>query len=466
MSLLQKIKSTLTSTPAVQSGTDYPLALDTMYTDNAKKLMSKYEKTHFKNLPLEEHFFRSDAMLKRCVVALASYATLTNGFDTVVEPPLPFSSEEEQKLFETRYAPLKAYCDSANKTVNMEDVTYSACIKLTLMGKAGYEIVREEKTQKLVRLIKLPVYNSTVDGLQPEIKSGVLKEFVLRVKTKNGVNQTEELRFKPSKVLYFVNNDVDGDLQGISDVQELIGTCIIRAALERESPQILKRVHDPYVISSVDTSNTTFSSTDPKGQKDELQRYLDELLDGIESGNDVVTNNKVTSQVMQLKIDLQGLIAYDDKSEDKIIAHFGIPRFLVNRPNVNRATADTEFKAFVSGTVAAKQRYIKRVLERDWYDMLTREFLQLNVDDPLPVRVKHVWRQSDVGEYKEKVDAAVALFGDGAGILGSSPELALQLSGLYNDKVAEHFAKQKELLTRITNNNNNSSSVVNDSKAR
>jgi hypothetical protein len=156
---------------------------------------------------------------------------------------------------------------------------------------------------------------------------------------------------------------------------------------------------------------------------------------------------------MQLKIDLQGLIAFDEKSEDKIIAHFGVPRFLVNRPNVNRATAETEFKAFVSGTVAAKQRILKRTLETGWYDMLTREYLQtyegLAEDAPLPVRVKHVWRASEVGDFKEKVESAVALYGDGAGLLGDNPELALQLAGIYNDKVQEHFNKQQQ------NNNSN-----------
>lgn len=445
MKSLTELRASLSSW--INPNRGVPIALDTKYSKDTAKLIEDYEKEHFNDLVPEKKAFLQDAMLKRCVVALASYATLTNGFDTVIEPPLPFETEEEQKQFEAKYAAVKAYCDSANKRVNMEDITYSCCIKLALYGKAANEIVKEIKTQKVVELIKLPVYNNKTDGVQPKLAAkNKLKGYVLRVKDDKFLGPKKEINYTPEKVLYFVNNDVDGDWQGISDVQELIATCLNRAALERETPQILKRIHDPYVVASVDTSANDYQTGTAEDQKKRLQQHLQGLLDGIDSGGNVVTNNKVDAKFMQLTINLSHLVEFENKTEDKIIAHFGIPRFLVNRPNVNRATADTEFKAFVSGTVAAKQRYIKRVLERDWYDMLTRQFLGLTSDAPLPVKIKHVWRQSEVGDFKEKVDAAVALFDNGVGLLGDNPELALQLSGIYNDKVAEHFNKQKEAL--------------------
>ena len=438
----KKIKASLLGNK--NSVREHALALDCLYNVEAEKLMKSYHTLHFNGMDEETRFFKSDAVVHRCVTIIAGYAISTVGFDTKLESPIPLS-EEEMVRFEAKYAHVKAYVNSVNKLVNFDDVLFSTCINMMLYGKAAFEIVREVESKSIVKLVKLPTYNSTEKGLQPIVERGELKRFVLRIKEKQGVLDTaKEVKFARSKVLYFVNNDIDADWQGISDMQMLVSNCIIRAELDRNIPQVLRRIHDPYVMASVDTSGNMFYSTTAEGQKEELQNQLKSLLEGFDSGSNVVTNNKVTATVMQLKIDLPGLIAFDREREDKIIAHFGVPRFLVNRPDVNRATAESEFTAFVSGTVATRQRRLKRVIERDWYDMLVRQCLGLSEDEDLPVLVKHVWRQSETGNLKEKAEVANMLFDKGYGLLGGNPELVVQLAGLYNDKVSEWFKLLKQ----------------------
>jgi hypothetical protein len=62
--------------------------------------------------------------------------------------------------------------------------------------------------------------------------------------------------------------------------------------------------------------------------------------------------------------------------EQAITANFGIPRFLLGRPIENRATAYAELEAYVAGPIAHIQRYLKREMERQWYDRWTAKILQ------------------------------------------------------------------------------------------
>jgi hypothetical protein len=73
--------------------------------------------------------------------------------------------------------------------------------------------------------------------------------------------------------------------------------------------------------------------------------------------------------------------------------------------------------------------------------MLVRKALNLAEDVPLPVKVKHVWRKSDTGNIKEKAEAANTLYGNGLGLLGEYPELALKSVGL--NEVAQCLTKPK-----------------------
>jgi len=404
---------------------------------NEDKLAAHYNK--FNGLPEELKYYKTVPMLRRCVDILSGYVAAAGGFDTVLEPAVSMD-EKQKEAYLAQYSHVKAYVDEVNKKVNLDYVLFVACVKMCLYGKAGFKKVLDFLGVP-ERLHMLPVANSDSQELQPVLNenSKVLVGFEL---------QTEDklLEYKISDVLYFVNTDVSGNWQGISDLDELLPVCIIYQSMQQSTPYMLKRMHNPYVVASVDTSGRVVGGEEnAEKQKEEMQKQLKAFADGIDSGSNVVTNNKVAIEMVQLNVDLTAFMNYGDKLEAAIISYFGIPRFLVNEPNVNRATAETEFTAFVEGTVTVKQRYIKRVLESEaWYDMLVRKCLGLSDEAVLPVKVKHVWRDIDMGNVKEKVDAAVALYGNGLGILGEHPDLAMKTAGLYTAEVAKCLQQQQQ----------------------
>jgi hypothetical protein len=120
-------------------------------------LLQQYE-TQFEGKPLELRFFLSDPILYRCVTAVSGYATLTVGFDTVLESPIPLT-DEANAVFMAKYQFVKDFVDGVNKTVNADNAFYVAAIKLCLYGKAAFEI-EQDKDGKPVKLSVLPVYNN------------------------------------------------------------------------------------------------------------------------------------------------------------------------------------------------------------------------------------------------------------------------------------------------------------------
>ncbi|MCL1977609.1 MAG: phage portal protein [Candidatus Bathyarchaeota archaeon] len=404
------------------------------------KLSAHFDK--FNGLPDELKYYKTVPMLRRCIDILAGYVASAGGFDTVLEPA--FSLEEQQKdVYLQKYSHVKAYVDEINKKVNLDHILFVACVKMCLYGKAGFKKVLDS-TGVPCRLHVLPVANSDHQELQPVLNELSKELEGFKIQSSDGA-----IEYKVSDVLYFVNTDLSGNWQGISDLDELVPVCIIYQIMQQSTPYMLKRMRNPYVVASVDTSGRMFSEENVEKEKDALQKQLKALAEGIDSGSNVVTNNKVALEMVQLKIDLKAFMDYDDKQEAKIISYFGIPRFLVNEPNVNRATAETEFTAFVEGTVAVKQRYIKRVLESEtWYDMLVRKCLGLSDEMVLPVKIKHVWRDIDMGNVKEKVDAAVALYGNGLGILGEHPDLAMKTAGLYTSEIAKCIQLKHQKATK------------------
>jgi hypothetical protein len=99
---------------------------------------------------------------------------------------------------------------------------------------------------------------------------------------------------------------------------------------------------------------------------------------------------------------------------------FKTPRFLLNREKqLNRATSEKEFEAYINGVIAEIQRYFKREVERQWYDRQVHRILGIDDGDPLPIRVKHVWNPITVEDFYEMADAVSKLWGvQGGGPLG------------------------------------------------
>jgi hypothetical protein len=218
-------------------------------------------------------------------------------------------------------------------------------------------------------------------------------------------------------------------------------------------------------VAHVDTSDKLFTlngetttTTDASGkpvtveeqQEKQITRQLTAFKKGLDTGTNVVTNNKAELTVMQMKVDLEQIMHSDSVIEDKIIAYFGVPKFLVNRSDVNRATAETSMGAFGEMTCKPFQRIIKRDLETFWYDMLTRHILtkygMLTSElGELPVRVKHSWRPFDMGSLGEKSDVAMRLYDKGLGILGDNPAVAMQVAKLDTQEVMDCLSTSSEL---------------------
>jgi hypothetical protein len=395
----------------------------------------------FEILPLELQYFITDFMLRRCVMVVSEYVIYAAGFDTRLESTAPPPPDTDAKTYDEtllkQYGWIKDFVDGVNKQVNLDDIIFSAALQMCLYGRAAFEIVRD--TQGVpVRLNVLPVHPDHAETLKPIIDkhTGRLVKFTL--KTRNG-----DITYRPEEILYFVNTDLDSTYYGLSDVTPALPACIIRRELVKTSPRIVKRTSDPYVIVSVNTLGF-------EGTKAELTQSLNEIARGMDSGENIVTNHDIKAEAIYLNINLENVTQYDKERGNEIAITLGVPRVLVNEPNINRATSETEIKAFVGGRVAFKQRYIKRVLEsKVWYGMLVRlafelKGTQIGENQDAPVSLKQNFRVPDIGNLVEQADIASKLYGNGLGPLGVSAEQSLKLAKLWTPEVEVCFQTQTQ----------------------
>ncbi len=94
------------------------------------------------------------------------------------------------------------------------------------------------------------------------------------------------------------------------------------------------------------------------------------------AGKSIAVNESVEATVVDMTPDIDGLNGLLDRLEQAVTANFGTSRFLLGKPIENRATAYAELEAYVQGTVGSIQRYLKREVERQWYDRWTRKILE------------------------------------------------------------------------------------------
>jgi len=145
---------------------------------------------------------------------------------------------------------------------------------------------------------------------------------------------------------------------------------------------------------------------------------MEDYRQQLRPGKHVITDDLWDIQVHDLKPDLGQLLAVSDKLERRILGSFKVPRFLLNiEAELNRATAEKELEGFVGGPVTDDQRWLRRIIESQWYDRLVRQFLQLKPEDQLPVRVVHRWRQIRTEDWLNLLDEAIKGYGEGRGPL-------------------------------------------------
>ena len=86
--------------------------------------------------------------------------------------------------------------------------------------------------------------------------------------------------------------------------------------------------------------------------QNDAQKAIDDHVAQVKPGKSIVTNQKIQVQVVDLKPDISGLIQALEYCDYEVVGNFRIPRFLIGREKqVNRATAEMEFKVFVDARV-------------------------------------------------------------------------------------------------------------------
>ena len=119
----------------------------------------------------------------------------------------------------------------------------------------------------------------------------------------------------------------------------------------------------------------------------EETEIMNNIAQKTEAGEILVTNTPITSTIVDLRPNIADLIALKQNLEQDIISNLEPPRFLLNRPTENRATAYTEFEAYIEGPIKTIQRYFKRVLEAQWYPALVKLALKIRKETRVPTKI-------------------------------------------------------------------------------
>jgi hypothetical protein len=365
---------------------------------------------------MEKHYraYRMDALVRGCINARAYWAT-KESFDTVIEPiGENLKPEQEQKIINDNL-PLKQYIDKINLRVDLDHVLRVAIIKAEIYGKAGFEIELNAKKEP-GRLIALPL----------------LSLFDLRP----NVNQDWELTgfwwrgqkdfYAPGELLYFTNNSLESDYEGISAIEPVLDDVETRAKIRIEDlKEAATTLWAGIAVHSLDVDRLPAGLTDA-----DVQALIDAHITALRPGKHIATDNRWTIQVVDLKPDLGALVEVKNDLDQEIIGNFQVPKFILNRTEqVNRATSYTQLESFVDGPITDIQRWIGRVVEQQWYVPLTRQYLKVPEGQDPPVRVRHRWREIRTTDFFQLVTAVAAAYDGGLGFIDKEMAYTLMRDG-------------------------------------
>jgi len=357
--------------------------------------------TYYKGMDPDYRWFRQDELVRKCVVTNAYFST-RGGFETRLEP-------SDDKVDVEKYGHVKEKVDGFNKAVNLDQALFVAQVKRSVYGKAGFEIIVDAEG-----------YPTGLLSLQsPKLKPDIDENWELTGFTYRG----KKGFYGPDEVLYFTNLQLEADMLGLSEVEPLRDVCQARHEILRENfPEIARTLWAPYVILKANTAGLP---------AEEAEKAVKALAEVAHAGKSIAVNESVEATVVSMTPDIKGLNDLLGKLEQAVTANFGVPRFLLGRPIENRATAYAELEAYVDGVVNSVQRYLRREVERQWYDRWTRKILDAEASpDAPPVALKHVWNTVRVTDVYEMAKAAAALWGShGMGVIGGRPEKAWELMG-------------------------------------
>jgi hypothetical protein len=344
-------------------------------------------------------------LVRGSIDARAFWAT-KEGFETVVE-----DTGVGPQLSEEKKAQLKAYVDKINGDVNLDDRLRLALIKAQIWGKAGFEIEFQKKDAPWLpgnQPVRLNSLKSTLLKPEPDLDAWKLNSLEYAGKP---------AFYKPEEVLFLVRNEIDDDWQGRSDIEPVLVESILDDRIVRED--LMEACTTLWAGIAVHQLNLEKAAKAGITNDEDIDKVMEDYRQQLRPGKHVITDNLWDIQVHDLKPDLAQLLAVSDKLERRILGSFKVPRFLLDleQEGWSRANAEKELAGFVEGPVTDDQRWEKRIVEAQWYDRLTRQFLQLKPEDPLPARVTHRWRQIRVEDWLNLLDEAIKGYGEGRGPL-------------------------------------------------
>jgi len=310
-------------------------------------------------------WYKAISELRKPTNLIAAFATRC-GFETTVS-----CVEKEDDPEDEEYQKAKQIIDEINRRVNLDNVLYVSIIKKLVYGRAAWEIVTGRQTGKIVSLNPLysPYAYPRIDGRTGEFA---------------GVDyHVSGPRFIPTnRLLYFTNDTFEADesaWRGISAYRSIEREVKIKRNLQRDLLYAARSLWAPIVIYSVDTRGLT-----PEEKSDLFSDLQKDLMPGAV----VVTNKPVEPHVVQYAPDLNNLIRAIESQDQSIIGNFGIPKALLSREKTEtRATLEYSIKAFYESTISQEQAYLKRQLERQWYDPLVK---LMGLGDKIHIR--HEWK--------------------------------------------------------------------------
>jgi hypothetical protein len=353
---------------------------------------------------MEKHYraYRMDAIVRGCINALAYWST-KESFDTVVEAVGENLTPVQQQTIIDQNLPLKQWIDKINLRVDLDHALRNAIIKAKIYGKAGFEIELNQKKEPN-RLISLPLL--TIFDLRPDVNQDwELEGFWWR---------GQKDFYAPGELLYFTNNSLESDYEGISDIEPVLDDVETRAKIRIEDlKEAATTLWAGIAIHSLDVDRLPAGLTDA-----DVQALIDAHIASLRPGKHVATDNRWTIQVIDLKPDLQSLVAVKNDLDQEIIGNFQVPKFILNRTEqVNRATSYTQLESFVDGPITDIQRWIQRAVEQQWYTPLTRFYLKVPEGQDPPVRVRHRWREIRTTDFFALLAAVAAAYDGGLGVI-------------------------------------------------
>ena len=171
----------------------------------------------------------------------------------------------------------------------------------------------------------------------------------------------------------------------------------------------------------------------------------------------------VQAQPIELKSDLGGLAELSENQEAKVFKAFRVPQFLVQSEDIaNRATADKAAELFLSGVIAADQRWLSDILEEQWYEPYVRTYLNITDDKPLPIRIRRQFKLPTVSEFIDLADGLTKL--TGAGIWDTEQANETLKTPEVGDRIASEQLEMEEENNNMIMNDPNMTDDKNNNK--